>query len=108
MTPRRNSGPRSFKAQRIHYTSIRIVGDGGFAMLMAELSTDVQRQLPVKIIVLKNNSLSEVRFEQKDLVIPTMAAICRRSILSPSPRRAAWTAFAAPRFARRTRRWWRP
>ena len=46
------------------------VGDGGFAMLMAEMSTAVQHQLPVKIIVLKNNSLSEVRFEQKELGYP--------------------------------------
>jgi pyruvate dehydrogenase (quinone) len=50
--------------------SVAIVGDGGFAMLMAELSTAVQHRLPIKIIVLKNNSLSEVRFEQKDLGYP--------------------------------------
>jgi pyruvate dehydrogenase (quinone) len=47
--------------------SVAIVGDGGFAMLMAELTTAVQHNLPVKIVVLKNNSLSEVRFEQEDL-----------------------------------------
>lgn len=39
-------------------------------MLMAEMSTAVQHQLPLKIIVLKNNSLSEVRFEQRDLGYP--------------------------------------
>ena len=50
--------------------SVAIIEDGGFAMLMAELSTAVQHQLPVKIIALKNNSLSEVRFEQKDLGYP--------------------------------------
>jgi pyruvate dehydrogenase (quinone)/pyruvate decarboxylase len=50
--------------------SVAIVGDGGFAMLMAELSTAVHYQLPVKIILLKNNSLSEVRFEQEDLGYP--------------------------------------
>ena len=51
--------------------SVAIVGDGGFAMLMAELSTAVQHQLPVKIIVLKNNSLAEVLFEQQELGNPT-------------------------------------
>jgi pyruvate dehydrogenase (quinone) len=51
--------------------SVAIVGDGGFAMLMAELSTAVQHQLPIKTVVLKNNSLSEVRFEQKDLGYPS-------------------------------------
>jgi pyruvate dehydrogenase (quinone) len=50
--------------------SVAIVGDGGFAQLMAELSTAVKYQLPVKIVVLKNNSLSEVRFEQKELGNP--------------------------------------
>ncbi len=47
--------------------SVAIVGDGGFAMLMAELSTAVRLNLPVKVMILKNNSLAEVRFEQSDL-----------------------------------------
>jgi pyruvate dehydrogenase (quinone) len=51
--------------------SVAIVGDGGFAMLMAEMTTAVQRDLPVKIIVLKNNSLAEVKFEQVQLGNPS-------------------------------------
>jgi pyruvate dehydrogenase (quinone)/pyruvate decarboxylase len=50
--------------------SIAVVGDGGFAMLMAELSTAVANNLPVKIILLKNNSLAEVKFEQKEIGNP--------------------------------------
>jgi pyruvate dehydrogenase (quinone) len=50
--------------------SIAVVGDGGFAMLMAELSTAVAQQLPVKIILLKNNSLAEVMFEQREIGNP--------------------------------------
>jgi pyruvate dehydrogenase (quinone) len=50
--------------------SVAIVGDGGFAMLMAELTTAVANDLPVKVIVLKNNSLAEVKFEQLDLGNP--------------------------------------
>ena len=50
--------------------NVAIVGDGGFAMLMAELSTAVQQKLPVKIVLLKNNSLAEVRFEQRELGNP--------------------------------------
>ena len=49
---------------------VAIVGDGGFAMLMAELSTAVAQKLPIKIILLKNNSLAEVKFEQKDIGNP--------------------------------------
>jgi pyruvate dehydrogenase (quinone) len=51
--------------------SVAIVGDGGFAMLMAEMTTAGQYNLPVKIIVLKNNSLAEVRFEQMELGNPS-------------------------------------
>lgn len=50
--------------------SVAVVGDGGFAMLMAELSTAVAQKLPVKIILLKNNSLAEVKFEQKEIGNP--------------------------------------
>jgi pyruvate dehydrogenase (quinone) len=50
--------------------SVAIVGDGGFAMLMAELSTAVAQNLPVKIILLKNNSLAEVKFEQQEIGNP--------------------------------------
>src|SRR6202012_1848074 len=51
--------------------SVAVVGDGGFTQLMGELVTAVKYQLPVKIIILKNNSLAEVLFEQKELGNPT-------------------------------------
>jgi pyruvate dehydrogenase (quinone) len=50
--------------------SVAIVGDGGFAQLMAELTTAVKYRLPVKLVILKNNSLAEVRFEQRELGYP--------------------------------------
>ncbi len=39
-------------------------------MLMAELTTAVANNLAVKIIILKNNSLAEVKFEQKEIGNP--------------------------------------
>jgi pyruvate dehydrogenase (quinone) len=51
--------------------SVAIVGDGGFTQLMGELVTAVKYQLPIKIIILKNNSLAEVLFEQQELGNPT-------------------------------------
>jgi pyruvate dehydrogenase (quinone) len=51
--------------------SVAIVGDGGFSQLMAELVTAVKYQLPIKVIILKNNSLAEVRFEQEELGNPS-------------------------------------
>jgi pyruvate dehydrogenase (quinone)/pyruvate decarboxylase len=50
--------------------SVTVVGDGGFAMLMAELSTAVAHNLPIKIILLKNDSLAEVKFEQREIGNP--------------------------------------
>lgn len=39
-------------------------GDGGFTMLMGELATAVKYHLPIKIIVIKNNSLGMIKWEQ--------------------------------------------
>lgn len=41
-----------------------IVGDGGFSMLMCEMATLVKYNLPVKVIVIKNNSLGMIKWEQ--------------------------------------------
>jgi pyruvate dehydrogenase (quinone) len=45
--------------------SLAVVGDGGLAMLMAELSTAALHRLPVKVLVLNNDSLGQERFEQQ-------------------------------------------
>jgi pyruvate dehydrogenase (quinone) len=41
-----------------------IIGDGGYAMLMGEMATFVKYRLPVKVIVIKNNSLGQIKWEQ--------------------------------------------
>jgi pyruvate dehydrogenase (quinone) len=43
---------------------IGFVGDGGFSMLMAEFSTAVKYKLPIKIVVMKNNTLGQIKWEQ--------------------------------------------
>lgn len=40
------------------------VGDGGFSMLMAEYITAVRYKLPIKVIIVKNNSLGQIKWEQ--------------------------------------------
>lgn len=40
------------------------IGDGGLAMLLGELATCVKYDLNVKIIVIKNNSLGQIKWEQ--------------------------------------------
>jgi pyruvate dehydrogenase (quinone) len=41
-----------------------IVGDGGLTMLMGEIATLVKYNLPVKVIVIKNNVLGQIKWEQ--------------------------------------------
>ncbi len=41
-----------------------VVGDGGFTMLMGEMATLVKYNLPVKVIIIKNNVLGQIKWEQ--------------------------------------------
>ena len=43
---------------------VGFVGDGGFTMLMGEFVTAVKYKLPIKIVIVKNNSLGQIRWEQ--------------------------------------------
>ena len=49
---------------------IAYVGDGGFAMLMAEFLTAVRAGLPIKVIINNNNSLGQILWEQMVLGYP--------------------------------------
>ncbi|GAA1050380.1 ubiquinone-dependent pyruvate dehydrogenase [Arthrobacter russicus] len=63
---------------------IAMAGDGGLAMLLGELITLTQNQLPVKVVVFNNSSLNFVELEMKaagfrtfgtDLLNPDFAAV---------------------------------
>jgi pyruvate dehydrogenase (quinone) len=43
---------------------VAFVGDGGLSMLMGDLATCAKYALPVKVVVLKNNSLGQIKWEQ--------------------------------------------
>jgi pyruvate dehydrogenase (quinone)/pyruvate oxidase len=49
---------------------IAFVGDGGFAMLMAEFLTAIKHGLPVKVVINNNNSLGQILWEQMVLGYP--------------------------------------
>jgi pyruvate dehydrogenase (quinone) len=49
---------------------IAFVGDGGMAMLMAELDTAVRYQLPITVVVNNNASLGQIEWEQVVLGYP--------------------------------------
>lgn len=44
---------------------LAIVGDGGFTMLMGEIATAVFYKIPIKVIIIKNNTLEWEMWEQK-------------------------------------------
>ena len=43
---------------------VAFVGDGGFTMLMMEFVTAVKHNLPIKVIIIKNNTLGQIKWEQ--------------------------------------------
>jgi pyruvate dehydrogenase (quinone) len=43
---------------------VLFVGDGGFSMLMSEFANCVKYKLPIKVVIIKNNSLGMIKWEQ--------------------------------------------
>lgn len=43
---------------------VAFVGDGGFTMLMGEFATAVKHDLPITVVVIKNNTLGMIKWEQ--------------------------------------------
>ncbi|HEU4590194.1 MAG TPA: thiamine pyrophosphate-dependent enzyme, partial [Steroidobacteraceae bacterium] len=43
---------------------VAFTGDGGLSMLLGELATIVRYRLPIKIVVMKNDSLGQIKWEQ--------------------------------------------
>ncbi|HJT01496.1 MAG TPA: thiamine pyrophosphate-dependent enzyme [Terriglobales bacterium] len=43
---------------------VAFVGDGGFSMLMADFVTAVKYKLPIKVVIIKNDTLGQIKWEQ--------------------------------------------
>ena len=58
--------PYAIAAQVAHpqRQCVAFVGDGGFSMLMAEFVNCVKYNLPVKVVVIRNNTLGQIKWEQ--------------------------------------------
>jgi len=65
---------------------IAYLGDGGFAMLMAEFHTACRYGLPIKVVINNNNSLGMILWEQMVLGYPEHGV----RFGEPSPDYAAW------------------
>jgi pyruvate dehydrogenase (quinone)/pyruvate oxidase len=64
--------PYTIAAQLAHpdRQCIAFVGDGGFAMLMAEVITALRHDLPIKVFINNNHSLGQILWEQMILGYP--------------------------------------
>jgi pyruvate dehydrogenase (quinone)/pyruvate oxidase len=62
------------------------IGDGGFAMLMAEFHTAARHGLPVKVVINNNNCLGQILWEQMVLGFPEYGV----RFGEPLPDYAAW------------------
>ena len=58
--------PYTIAAQLAHpdRQCVAFIGDGGFSMLMAELVTAVKYKLPIIVVIIKNNVLGQIKWEQ--------------------------------------------
>ena len=65
---------------------IAFVGDGGFAMLMADFLTAVRQDLPIKVVINNNNSYGQILWEQLILGYSEYAVRHRE----PVPDFSAW------------------
>jgi pyruvate dehydrogenase (quinone)/pyruvate oxidase len=65
---------------------VAFIGDGGFAMLMAEFHTAVWHRLPVKVVINDNSSLGQILWEQMVLGYPEHGV----RFGEPRPDYAAW------------------
>jgi pyruvate dehydrogenase (quinone) len=58
--------PYAIAAQVAHpdRQCVAFVGDGAFSMLMADFVTAVKYKLPIKVVIIKNNTLGQIKWEQ--------------------------------------------
>jgi pyruvate dehydrogenase (quinone)/pyruvate oxidase len=61
-----NGLPYAIAAQIAHpdRQCVAFVGEGGFSMLMADFATAVKYQLPIKVVIVKNGTLGQIKWEQ--------------------------------------------
>ena len=70
---------------------IAFVGDGGFAMLMAELATAARYELPIKVVINNNAELGQIQWEQMVLGYPEFGVrFQRRNDFAPWADACGW------------------
>lgn len=74
---------------------VAFVGDGGLTMSMGELATSVKYGLDVKVVLMKNNSLGQIKWEQTAFLgNPEYACELQPVDFAAVARGFGWTAFS--------------
>jgi thiamine pyrophosphate-dependent acetolactate synthase large subunit-like protein len=69
---------------------VAFVRDGGYSMLMGDLATAIRYRLPIKVVVVKNNYLGQIRWEQMVFLgNPETRSTCNQLISPRTPNPSA-------------------
>jgi pyruvate dehydrogenase (quinone) len=72
---------------------VALAGDGGLTMLLGDLITAVEYQLPIRVVVFDNGRLGMVKLEQEQVGLPEFGTVLVNPDLAAVARAIGWTAF---------------
>ena len=72
---------------------VALSGDGGLTMLLGDLITAVDHQLPIRVVVFDNGRLGMVKLEQEQVGLPEFGTVLVNPDLAAVARAIGWTAF---------------
>jgi pyruvate dehydrogenase (quinone) len=90
-----NAMPQALGAQALYPDRqvVALAGDGGLTMLLGDLITAVDRQLPVKVVVFDNGRLGMVKLEQEQVGLPEFGTVLTNPDLAAVARALGWSAW---------------
>ena len=68
-------------------------GDGGLTMLLGDLITAVDQNLPVRVVVFDNGRLGMVKLEQEQVGFPEFGTVLANPDLAAVARAIGWTSW---------------
>ncbi len=90
-----NAMPQALGAQALDRDRevVALAGDGGLTMLLGDLITAVDQNLPVRVVVFDNGRLGMVKLEQEQVGFPEFGTVLRNPDLAAVARAIGWTAW---------------
>jgi pyruvate dehydrogenase (quinone) len=90
-----NAMPQALGAQALYPDRqvVALAGDGGLTMLLGDLLTAVDQQLPVRVVVFDNGRLGMVKLEQEQVGLPEFGTVLTNPDLAAVARALGWSAW---------------